>query len=54
MGETKFASNQSLIQTAYVGQLTPSGQFKILWHSSGPVPPVPYDPLTFPGKTCVL
>jgi urea transport system substrate-binding protein len=54
MGETKFASNQSLIQTAYVGQLTPAGQFKILWHSSGPVPPVPYDPLTFPGKTCVL
>jgi urea transport system substrate-binding protein len=54
MGEAKFASNQSLIQTAYVGQLEPSGQFKILWQSKGPVSPVPYDPLSFPGKTCVL
>jgi len=54
MGETKFASNQSLIQTAYVGQLDPAGQFKILWHSKGPVAPVPYDPLSFPGKSCVL
>jgi urea transport system substrate-binding protein len=37
MGETKFANNQSLVQTAYVGQLLPSGQFKILWQSKGPV-----------------
>ena len=54
MGETKFASNQSLVQTAYVGQVLPSGQFKILWQSKAPVDPVPYDPLSFPGKTCVL
>jgi urea transport system substrate-binding protein len=54
MGEAKFATNQSLIQTAYVGQLLPSGQFKILWQSKGPVSPIPYDPLSFPGKTCVL
>jgi urea transport system substrate-binding protein len=54
MGEAKFASNQSLTQTAYVGELEPSGQFKILWQSKGPVVPVPYDPLSFPGKTCVL
>jgi urea transport system substrate-binding protein len=54
MGDTKFATNQSLIQTAYVGQLDPAGQFKILWHSKGPVTPVPYDPLSFPGKSCVL
>src|SRR5450631_179124 len=54
MGETKFASNQSLVQTAYVGQVLPSGQFKILWQSKAPVAPVPYDPLSFPGKTCVL
>ncbi len=54
LGETKFANNQSLVQTAYVGQLLPSGQFKVLWQSKAPVVPVPYDPLSFPGKTCVL
>jgi urea transport system substrate-binding protein len=54
LGETKFASNQSLVQTGYVGQLLPSGQFKILWHSKAPIAPVPYDPLSFPGKTCAL
>ena len=54
MGEAKFASNQSLIQSAYVGQLDPNGQFKILWESKGPVAPIPYDALSFPGKTCVL
>jgi urea transport system substrate-binding protein len=54
LGQTKFADNQSLVQTAYVGQLLPSGQFKILWQSKAPVVPVPYDPLSFPGKTCVL
>jgi urea transport system substrate-binding protein len=54
LGETKFATNQSLVQTGYVAQLEPSGQFKILWQSKGPIVPVPYDPLSFPGKTCVL
>jgi urea transport system substrate-binding protein len=54
LGQTKFAANQSLVQTAYVGQLLPSGQFKVLWQSKAPVVPVPYDPLSFPGKTCVL
>ncbi len=54
LGETKFAGNQSLVQTGYVGELQPSGQFKILWQSKGPILPVPYDPLSFPGKTCVL
>jgi urea transport system substrate-binding protein len=54
LGETKFVNNQSLAQTAYVGQLLPSGQFKILWQSKGPVVPIPYDELSFPGKTCVL
>ena len=33
MGKTKFATNQSLYQTAYVGELEPDGQFKILWQS---------------------
>jgi urea transport system substrate-binding protein len=54
LGQTKFAVNQSLVQTAYVGQLLPSGQFKIVWKSSGPIAPQPYDPLTFPGKTCAI
>lgn len=54
LGKTKFASNQSLVQTAYVGQLKSDGQFKILWQSNGPVAPVPYDPLSFPGKSCTI
>jgi len=54
LGKTKFVDNQSLAQTAYVGELEPSGQFKILWQSTGPVSPIPYDALTFPGKTCKL
>jgi urea transport system substrate-binding protein len=54
MGKTKFAANQSLYQTAYVGQLDPDGQFKILWDSSKPIYPEPYDPLAFPGKKCVI
>lgn len=54
MGKIKFASNQSLYQTAYVGQLQPTGDFKILWQSKEPLMPQPYDPLTFPGKNCVV
>ncbi len=54
MGKTKFAVNQSLYQTAYVGQLDASGQFDILWHSQKPIFPEPYDPLAFPGKKCVI
>jgi len=52
--KTDFAANQSLTQSAYVGELLPDGQFKILWSSKAPIVPVPYDPLSFPGKTCVL
>jgi len=54
MGKTKFAANQSLYQTAYVGELDPDGQFKILWNSDKPIFPEPYDPLAFPGKKCVI
>jgi urea transport system substrate-binding protein len=54
MGKTKFALNQSLYQTAYVGELGPDAQFKILWQSKAPIFPQPYDPLTFPGKKCVI
>jgi urea transport system substrate-binding protein len=52
MGKVKFAGNQSLYQTAYVGQLEPDGEFKILWQSKSPLLPQPYDPLAFPGKEC--
>ena len=54
MGKIKFAKNQSLYQTAYVGQLQPDGEFHILWQSKEPLLPEPYDPLSFPGKSCVL
>ncbi len=52
MGPVKLAPNQSLIQRAYVGQLQPDGQFKIVSQSPGLINPEPYDPLAFPGKTC--
>jgi urea transport system substrate-binding protein len=52
MGKIKFAPNLSLYQTAYVGELQPDGQFKILWQSKQPLFPQPYDPMVFPGKTC--
>ena len=54
MGRVKFAPNQSLYQTAYVGILQPDGMFKILWQSKNPLFPEPYDALAFPGKHCVL
>ena len=54
MGKIKFASNQSLYQTAYIGQLQADGQFKILWQSKEPLLPEPYDKLSFPGKTCAI
>lgn len=54
MGPVQFAPNQSLYQTAYVGQLEPSGQFNILWKSKEPLRPEPYDALAFPGRSCVI
>ncbi|MGH6857505.1 MAG: urea ABC transporter substrate-binding protein [Methylocella sp.] len=54
MGPIKFAPNQSLYQAAYVGQLDPTGQFKIIWQSKGVIAPDPYDPVAFPGKKCKL
>ncbi len=54
MGQVKFADNQSLYQAAYVGQLQPDGQFKVLWQSKGALRPEPYDALAFPGKRCVV
>ncbi|VTZ28430.1 Urea ABC transporter, urea binding protein [Methylocella tundrae] len=54
MGAVKFAKNQSLYQKAYVGQLDPAGQFKIIWQSKDLIAPDPYDPVAFPGKKCEL
>lgn len=52
MGLVKLASNQSLIQRAYVGQSQPDGQFKTVSQSPELINPEPYDALAFPGKTC--
>jgi urea transport system substrate-binding protein len=54
MGSIKFAPNQSLYQSAYIGQLDPAGQFKIIWQSKSEIAPDPYDALVFPGKSCKL
>jgi urea transport system substrate-binding protein len=54
MGPVKFMDNNSLVQTAYIGQSQPDGQFKIIWTSPAAVAPDPYDPVTFPGKTCKI
>jgi urea transport system substrate-binding protein len=54
MGMVKFAANQSLYQPALVGKLDPTGQFTIVYQSSGQIAPDPYDPVAFPGKSCKL
>nr|WP_157218375.1 urea ABC transporter substrate-binding protein [Sphingomonas formosensis] len=54
LGTVKFAANNSLVQTGYIGQADPKGQFKILWTSPGMIDPNPYDALAFPGKTCTI
>jgi urea transport system substrate-binding protein len=54
LGDVKFAQNQSMVQTGYIGELQPDGQFSIIWSSPKPIYPQPYDPLTFPGKVCKL
>jgi urea transport system substrate-binding protein len=54
LGTVKFAPNNSLVQTGYIGQADPKGQFKILWTSKGMIDPNPYDALAFPGKTCTI
>ncbi|WP_422785803.1 urea ABC transporter substrate-binding protein [Rhizorhabdus argentea] len=54
LGTVKFAPNNSLVQTGYIGQADPKGQFKILWTSKGMIDPEPYDKLAFPGKVCTI
>jgi urea transport system substrate-binding protein len=43
-----------MVQTGYIGELQPDGQFKIIWSSGKPIYPAPYDSLAFPGKVCKL
>jgi urea transport system substrate-binding protein len=52
MGKARFDANGSLYQKVLVGQAQPDAQFTIVWSSSEPVKPEPYDPMSFPGKTC--
>ena len=52
MGKTKFDSNGSLYQKVFVGQAQPDAQFAVVWSTDDAVKPEPYDPLSFPGKTC--
>lgn len=54
MGSVSFAPNQSLNQTAYVGKIDGTGQFEIIWDSGADIAPEPYDPLSFPGRSCAL
>lgn len=54
MGKVKFKDNNSLVQTAYIGQSQPDGQFKIIWTSPEAIEPDPYDPVAFPGQTCKI
>jgi urea transport system substrate-binding protein len=52
MGKARFAENGSLDQKVFVGQAKPDGQFEVVWNTDDSVKPEPYDPLSFPGKTC--
>jgi urea transport system substrate-binding protein len=52
LGKTKFDDNGSLYQKVLVGQAQPGAQFAIVWSTEALIKPEPYDPLSFPGKTC--
>ena len=52
MGKARFDGNGSLYQKVLVGQAQPDAQFTIVWSSAEPVKPEPYDPMSFPVKTC--
>lgn len=54
LGAVKFIANNSLVQTGYIGQLDDAGKFKVVWSSPAAIDPEPYDPVTFPGKTCTI
>ena len=52
LGKTRFDDNGSLYQKVLVGQAQPDAQFAIVWSTEAAIRPEPYDPLSFPGKTC--
>jgi urea transport system substrate-binding protein len=52
LGKTRFDDNGSLYQKVLVGQAQPDAQFAIAWSTETAIKPEPYDPLSFPGKTC--
>jgi urea transport system substrate-binding protein len=52
LGRTRFDDNGSLYQKVLVGQAQPDAQFAIVWSTEMAIKPEPYDPLSFPGKTC--
>jgi urea transport system substrate-binding protein len=52
LGKAKFDGNGSLYQKVLVGQAQPDAQFSVVWSTEDAVKPEPYDPLSFPGKTC--
>jgi len=54
LGTVKFIDNNSLVQTGYIAEAQPDGQFKILWDSKSSITPDPYDPVSFPGKSCKI
>ncbi len=45
------ARNQHTLKTVRIGQILPTGQFKIVYASNGPVVPEPFDRVA-PGFTC--
>ena len=53
-GVSSSRRTRAWCRPAYMGELQPDGQFKIVWQSTAPIAPEPYDPLTFPGKSCKL
>ena len=52
LGPISVEKNGLITQRVYIGESGEGGQFKILWQSKSVVKPQPYDPLTFPGKSC--
>jgi urea transport system substrate-binding protein len=52
LGKTRFDDNGSLYQKVLVGQAQPDAQFAVVWSTEAAIKPEPYDPLSFPGKTC--
>lgn len=52
LGTVVVTSNGGLRQPFYMGQATANGNFDVVQKLPGSVPPVPFDPLAFPGKSC--